>query len=146
MRILATLFFSFAVLSQQAAMASPAADSLGACLKDSTSGKDRKELARWIVVSISTHPEIRSFISINEETRTDANQRMASLITRLLTENCTAQARSAIAEGGQGFLDAFKPLGEVAMMELMSDRDVAAAVGAFNQFVDVKKLEAVLAK
>ncbi|MEX5748295.1 hypothetical protein [Massilia sp. X63] len=146
MRILATLLLSLAILSPHAAMASPASDALGNCLKDNTSGKDRKDLARWIFVSMSAHPEIRSMASINESVRTETNKQMADLVTRLLTVNCTAQTRAAAQEGGPSMLASFKSLGEVAMMELTSNPSVAESISAYVQFVDKKKVEEVLGK
>jgi hypothetical protein len=146
MRILTILFFFFAILAQQVAFASPQSDALGACLKDNTSGKDRKELARWMFIAMSAHPEIRALTTATEATRTEADQRMAALVTRLLTENCPAQMRAAIEKGSnQGMVDAFKSLGEVAMMELMSNPDVSASIGGYTQFIDKKKFDAVFA-
>ncbi|NNG22735.1 hypothetical protein [Telluria aromaticivorans] len=64
---------------------------------------------------------------------------MGALVTRLLTVNCAAQTRVAIqAAGGQGMASAFKSLGEVAMMELMSNQQVNEAVSADAEFVDKK--------
>ena len=144
MRILAPLFLGLALVLPQAAMASPASDALGNCLKDNTSGKDRKDLARWIFVSMSTHPEIRSMASITEAARTETNKGMADLVTRLLTVNCAAQTRAAGQEGPNSMLASFKSLGEVAMMELTSNPAVAESISAYVQFVDKKKVEAVL--
>ena len=146
MRIFKILFVSLALLSQQVAFAAPEADSLGICLKDNTSGKDRKELARWIFVALSVHPEIRSLTTATDETRREANQRMAALVTRLLTENCTDQTRVALAQnGGQGLVNAFRSLGEVATMELMTDKDVAASITGYTEFLDKKKFEQLIA-
>lgn len=39
---------------------------------------------------------------------------------------------------------AFKSLGEVAMMELMSNQQVNEALSAYAEFVDKKKVEEVL--
>ncbi|VXC64128.1 hypothetical protein [Massilia sp. 9I] len=144
MRILASLILSLAIVVPQAAMASPASDALGNCLKDNTSGKDRKDLARWIFVSMSAHPEIRSFAPVNEQIRTGTNKQMADLVTRLLTVNCAAQARAAGQEGPAGMLASFKSLGEVAMMELTSNPSVAESISAYVQFVDRKKIEEAL--
>ncbi|MFC0253243.1 hypothetical protein [Massilia consociata] len=147
MRILATLLLSLAILSPHAAMASPASDALGNCLKDNTSGKDRKDLARWIFVSMSTHPEIRTMANISESVRTDTDKQMADLFTRLLTVNCAAQTRAAAQQDGpNGMMSSFKSLGEVAMMELTSNPAVAQSITAYVQFVDKKKVEEVLGK
>lgn len=147
MRLLAILLLSFAVLSQQAAVASPSADALGTCLKDNTSGKDRKALARWIFLAMSAHPEIRSLTNATEAVRTEADKGTAALVTRLLTENCIVQTRAAVEkDGSQGMFNAFKSLGEVAMAELMQDPAVSASVSSYAQFLDKKKLGAIMQK
>ncbi len=147
MRIVPTIILSLAILAPCSAMASPATDALGNCLKDNTSGKDRKELARWIFLAMSAHPEIKSLTNATDATRTESNKGMAAIVTRLLADNCAAQTRAVVdKEGHQGMFNSFKALGEVAMMELMSNQDVAASVSAYAQFVDRKKMEAVLGK
>jgi len=144
MRILASLFLGFAILAPAAAMASPASDALGNCMRDNTNGKERKDLARWIWVSMSTHPDIRSMASISEPVRIETNKQMGELVTRLLTVNCAAQTRAVGKEGPQGLMASFKSLGEVAMMELTSNPSVSESITAYVQFVDRKKVEEVL--
>jgi hypothetical protein len=144
MRKLASLFLSLAILAPSAAMASPASDALGNCLRDNTSGKERKDLARWIWVSMSTHPDIRSMAAISEPVRIDTNKQMGELVTRLLTVNCAAQTRAAGQEGPQSVMASFKSLGEVAMLELTSNPSVGESITAYIQFVDRKKVEEVL--
>jgi hypothetical protein len=42
-------------------------------MADSSTGKDRKELARWIFVAMSSHPELKGLTTItpaDQETRT----------------------------------------------------------------------------
>lgn len=96
---------------------------------------------------MSAHPEIRSLSTANDAIRTESNKGMATLVTRLLADNCAAQTRAVVdKEGQQGMFNSFKALGEVAMMELMSNQEVSASVSAYAQFLDRKKLEAVLGK
>ena len=147
MRLLATACLCFAILSHQTAIAGPAVGNLSKCMKDSTNGKDRKDLVRWMFAAISSHPEIGSMGSISEAVKTDANKNMGGLITRLVTENCRAQTQAVIKEDGpQGMYQSFQALGEVAMMELAADPGVAAAFGTYTQYMDMKKVEAVLGK
>ena len=146
MRLFALVFVSLALVVQPA-MANTAPDPLSECLKDNTSGKDRKDLARWIFASMASHPDLRSLTAVADTTRLDANKQMGALVTRLLTVNCAAQTRLALQlSGGQGMATAFKSLGEVAMMELMSNPQVNEAVSAYAEFVDKKKMEEVLRK
>lgn len=147
MRFLSIALLCAGLLSQQAAVAGPAADTLATCLKDHTNGKDRKALVRWIFISVSAHPEIGDLTSISEPTRVDSNKYVADMITRLITESCPAQTRAVVKEdGGQGLMAAFKALGETASMELMTHPAVGASVGGYIQFLDKKKFDAVLGK
>ena len=129
------------------AHAGPHADTLGACLADHSTGKDRKDLARWMFASMSAHPDLRDISSAVEATRDQASQAVASLFTRLLTEPCRQQARAAAKhEGSQAFHAAFGSLGKLAMQELMTNREVHRTVTGFERFVDRRKLDAALAE
>ena len=127
------------------AMAATAVEALGACLADNTTGKDRKDMARWVFVGMATHPEIKSLSSATDADRVEMDKRLAALFSRLITENCPAQAKKAMEEGGtQGFGVAFSLIGQLAMQELMSDKSVAASFANFAQYLDKSKIEAVL--
>lgn len=146
MRILSLLLFSAAVLTQQVAVASPESDALANCLKDASTGKDRKELVRWTLIAMSAHPEMKGLATVDEATRKQADQQLAALMTRLLVDSCPEQARAAVAKGGpQDMMSSFRALGEVAMMELISNPEVMASFGSYTQYLDKKKFEAVLA-
>lgn len=122
------------------------ATSLQQCLADNTTGKDRKELARWIFAAMATHPEMRDLSNATELTRDRLSQSMGALLTRLLTENCAEQTRAAVTnEGSQGLEAAFGALGQLAMQELMTNKDVSAALSGFERFVDQKKIQATFA-
>lgn len=86
---------------------------LAQCLADSTSGKDRKELARWVFLA------------------------MAETVTRLLTVSCVGETRTAFKQGGSNAIQvAFQTLGQLAMQELMSNPNVGATMGAFERHID----------
>lgn len=143
--IAATALLCLATLAPLTAHAGPQADALSACLSDNTNGKERKDLARWVFLGMSAHPEIRSLTTADAKTRLESQKWMAALVTRLLSDNCAAQTKAAVAsEGSAGMQAAFRSLGELAMRELMSNGDVAAALSGYEQFLDRKKLEAAL--
>jgi hypothetical protein len=125
------------------ATAGPATDSLAACLADSTSGKDRKDLAKWVFTAMSAHPEIKEIVTVQEKDREQMDQVMATLLTRLITVNCLEQARKASKEdGSNGFKTAFAALGQLAMQELMTNSEVTKSIGAFEKYVDTSKFKA----
>ncbi len=141
-RVLALILFgSAAVASAQTPI-----QSLSQCLGDNTSGRERKELARWIFLGISAHPENRQFASQAARDATDVTDKaVAATFTRLLTQSCVTQARAATKEGGAAAIQAgFETLGRLAMQELMSDKEVSSRMSAFEKHFDRKKLNSAL--
>ncbi len=129
------------------AWAGPATDALSTCLTDSTTGKDRKELARWVYAGMSAHPEIRNLSKVTGEARDGFDRGMADILTRLLTESCNSEAARALEdEGATSFEIAFGSVGKLAMQELMSNPEVEAAFGGYEKYVDPAKFEAAFAR
>lgn len=126
------------------ASANQSAQRLGVCFNDSMTGHERKELAKWIFLGIATHSTIQPFANVTDQDRDDANRFLGALVTRLLTENCPAQAKAAFQDNGaKAFEHAFKVVGEVAMQELMTEPAVSASLGAFDRYLDLQKIEQV---
>lgn len=105
--LFAALLFFF-LLPAQAASGSEA---LSTCFADHTSGKQRKDLARWIFVAMSSHPEISDISHVSSQERDKSNRTMATLVMRLLTEDCTAETKAAMRDGSEGVSSSFKVLG-----------------------------------
>ncbi len=129
------------------ALASPATDAASSCLVDHTSGRDRKDLARWFVLAMSAHPEISTMLKVSPDMRDAANRQTGELFTRLIAVDCTAEMKAAIQSDGQAaFKAAFGKLGEVAVQELMADPNVAAAMGGVDHYVDSAKVKDALSR
>lgn len=127
------------------AAAQPAVDAFSKCLADHTTGKDRKDLARWIFVAMGAHPEMRAIAELAPTAPQESSKTAGELFTRLMVESCPDQARAAVqARGGAAIQAGFNVLGQLAMQELMSDREVAARMGLLEQYVDTAKLQSVL--
>ncbi len=125
--------------------AGPAADELAKCFGDNTSGKDRKDLARWIFLAMAAHPEMRDLTKFPESVATESSANLGKLFTRLIAESCPKQVQTLIrAEGGQALKVGFEFLGRLAMQELMSNPDVNVAVSGFEPYVDRAKVGPVL--
>lgn len=128
-------------IATTSAIAGPATDALGTCLSDNTTGKERKDLARWIFVGMSAHPDMQGLVNITEANREELNRMMASIITRLITENCKSQAKLAIEkEGAESFQDAFGAIGKLAMQELMSNPEVNSSFTNYSKYLDSNKI------
>jgi hypothetical protein len=133
-----------AVLATAAtAHAQPQADALGTCLADNTSGKDRKDLARWIFLSMAAHPEIKQYAGASASTAADESSRtIGALVTRLLTESCVNETRAVVKAGESAALEqAFQNLGQLAMQELMSDKSVHESMGLVARYLDQKRFQ-----
>ena len=145
MLIRKALAVAFATCIAFPAFAGPATDALGACLADNTSGKERKELARWIFVAVASHPDIQDISRVPPALRVETDRQIGQIVSRLLTQNCVAEARTAMkSEGSGAFKGAFSTLGQLAFQELMSNQDVAASLTGWEKYFDHQKFEAAM--
>ena len=133
-------------ISAAQAVAQPQVQTLSKCLADNTSGKDRKELARWIFLAMATHPDIKEHAASSVGSASEANARaMGTMFTRLLAESCAKETQALVSAAGPSSIQyAFQTLGQLAMQELMADKSVSGQMGMFERFVDQKKLAEVL--
>jgi hypothetical protein len=128
------------------AVASPASDAVGLCLTDSTTGKDRKDLARWIFLAMAAHPEIKDLANASASASEESSRKVAALLTRLIAESCPVQIQQLVrAEGPDSLRTAFEFLGKVAIHELTTNEEVNKSIQQFQRYLDRSKLEAVLA-
>ncbi|HET8870925.1 MAG TPA: hypothetical protein VFM48_10785 [Aquabacterium sp.] len=133
--------------SQPQPTSTQASEQLSNCFADNTTGKDRKELARWIFLSISIHPSIRDLSAADNQIRIEADKSMARIVSALFSERCTATMRDTLStEGSEGVSKAFRSLGELAMRELMTNPEVNASMGNYVQYLDKEKIEKALRK
>ena len=126
------------------ATAGPATEALSTCLADSTTGKDRKELAQWIFVAMAAHPDIKPLSAVSAATREELDKNFARLATKLLTDSCSKQAKLAIAsEGNASFEASFNVLGKLAMQELTSNPSVSASFSNYTKYLDRSKIDTI---
>ena len=127
-----TLLVTVALLSMPTlALAQPQADALGACLADNTTGKDRKDLAKWIFLGMAAHPDIKQYAVPTTSAATEEIARtVAALVTRLLTESCANETR-AVARRPRRLR--WLRLGQVAMLELIRQGDWLTRCSSYHQ-------------
>lgn len=124
------------------ALAANEVDALTACFADNTTGKDRRDLARWVFISMAAHPAMHDIANVSPEAREEAERAAGQLYTRLLTESCAPQALAAIRSGDREALGrSVEFLGKLAMQELATNKDVAAGFAGVQRYIDRKKLE-----
>lgn len=139
-RTLLAIIIGSATLASSA-IAGPATEALGTCLSDNTTGKERKDLAKWVFIGMSAHPDMQGLSNITDANREDADRMLASIVTRLMTENCRSQAKAAMEkEGAASFQSAFAAIGKLAMQELMSDPKVHASFTNYSKYLDSNKI------
>ena len=139
--IFLTISLLFGTMFSLSIYAGPATNEFGVCLTDSLTGKERKNLAKWIYFAIAAHPEITQYSKITESSRDDTNQYVGKLVTRLMTDDCPKQASAAIKEGGSKAIEhAFGLVGQVAMQELMADKNVSGSISGFEKYLDQEKI------
>lgn len=128
-----------------AAFASSTVESASTCLTDSTSGRDRKDLVKWIYLAMSKHPEIRGSSASAAKDDEESNRRVGQLFTRLVADDCPAQIKAMVSEHGADSLSlAFEVLGRVAMQELMAHPDVTSAFSGLEKYTDQDRIQPVL--
>lgn len=135
------------IISVSPAIGGSATDALTTCVADNTTGKDRKDLAQWVFVALTAHPEIQPFSNVTEANRDELDKRMAALSTKLITESCRTEARAAIEkEGSESFKTAFGVLGQLAMQELMSNPSVNLSFSRYTKYIDKDKFDSAITK
>lgn len=141
-KILCALSVCSALILPVAGYSAQEAQQLGACLTDALTGKERKDLAKWIFFSMSTHSSITNYTNIPADDVETSNKQMGALITRLLTDDCPENARAAMnTEGSKAFEYAFGIVGQVAMQELMTEQSVSAALAQYEKHLNQQKLQ-----
>ena len=132
------------LISSEMVSASEEALQLGTCLTDSLNGKERKNLAKWIFLGMSSHSLIKPYSNVSESDFDHSNKFVGELVTRLLTEDCPEQAKAAVkVNGAAAFEQAFEIVGQVAMQELMTEPSVGQSLGAFEKYLDQEKINNV---
>ncbi len=121
-----------------------AAQQLGVCLTDSVTGKELKNIAKWIFLVMSVHPDMSMYAQVPDDSRNQTEQFVASVYTRLMAEDCPQETKAAWQAGGYVAIEvAFNLLGQAAGQELMLNGDVNAALSRFEKYLDREKLDTI---
>jgi hypothetical protein len=127
------------------AFAAAATESMGNCMSDAMSGKERKQMVQWVFMTIAAHPDMKRFSNMTEQDQIDTDKTMAALFTRLVTVDCVEQVKQATKQDGpQAFRGAFEIIGRLAMQDLMANKDVTASMTSFQKYLDKDKFREAL--
>jgi hypothetical protein len=119
-------------------VAHSAGDPLAACLSQHTSAADRQAMARWVFVTMSSHPDLTPYASAQATQDAQRIQgQMAQTLTRLVTENCARETKQALRQGGPASIQsAFTTVARQALTELMSHPNVTAQLSGTVAQID----------
>lgn len=135
-RLLSVAAFAL-LLGVQGAYAGVYTDDLSKCLVKNSTNDDKVTLVQWMFSAISLHPAVRPFSSFTPAQRDHLNEQTADLFSRLLTVDCRKQAIDALKyEGSAALGSSFQVLGQVAARSLMTDPDVAKAMGGVGSYFE----------
>ena len=128
-------------LAAPQARSGEAATALSQCLTASVTPDDKRTLVRWIFSAIAAHPHVKELSAIDDGKREALETAGAQVFERLIAQDCTAQSRAAIvSEGTDGFAEAFKTLGEVAMGGAVEDPQVQAVMSRLGERLDTQRI------
>jgi hypothetical protein len=120
-------------------------DDLSRCLVESSTSSDKLTLVKWIFTAISLHPGVKAIASVSAKQLDNANKEAADIFVKLVTQTCKDQTVKAIKYEGQiAIQSSFGVLGQVAMMELLSNPEVAAGMAGLQKYMDAEKIKSAL--
>ncbi len=116
------------------------------CMVDTLNGKERKNLARWIFLSMTAHPVIKPYSSASSKDIKESDQYIGKLITRLLTDDCPNELKVANKSDPQAVEKAFQLVGKIAMQEIMTNQETMDALTNYIKYADQEKINKVLSE
>lgn len=125
--------------------AAPHTDRMAQCLVQKTTAEDRVNLMKWVFSAMAAHPSLKTVSNLSPQQMQSYDKNIADLVMRLFTVDCKNELQVAIREDGPSAIErGFGILGEVAMMEMMQNPQVAQRMQNFSKYLDDKKLSEVL--
>ena len=113
------------------AAASPATDTFGKCLVESSTGKDRIIVMQWFFAVLSVNPNVQTYAAATPEQRQAIARQAAGVLQRLVLTDCRTEAVAAIkSDGSHGIQTSFEVFGRMAATELITDPAVQKEMNA----------------
>ena len=144
-RIVAALALTLAVAAAGAAQAGPYADEASKCLVSKMTDADRTTVGVWMFEEMSANPALKPLANVTDAQRADSRKAVAAIVQRLITDDCRTQAAAALRNEGGGVLQRpFWDIAQASIATLARDPAVIANVSQVGQYLDVKKLAAIM--
>lgn len=110
---------------------------LGECMAQETTGADREHFAKWIFSVLSQHPIVSENASFGDVEKELINRKTALLMTRLIGEDCAAEARASYNAGGvNAIATAYRVMGRVAVQELFRNDSVVTYGRKYWEYIE----------
>ena len=120
-------------------------NALNRCFANSTTGKDRTDLARLFFTAMAQHPDMSDLSSIQADKKEAILKSGGLIYTRLLGDVCSKELGAAVKNEGESAVRAsYEFLGRLAMQELMANPSVADSISGMEKYVDSKKINAAI--
>lgn len=107
----------------------------------STTATDKTAALQWTFVALSAHPDLKHLSQVTPEQKQALDQKLATVLQRILVEQCSAQTKAVIqAEGIQAVGDSFQELGQITGEEILKNPEVKGQLQGVLRYVDLNKL------
>ena len=139
---LLTFLISATLLSvTQVTLAGPTVNQLSDCLMKSTTATDKTTVLQWTFVALGNHPDLKAFSNVTASQKEALDKNLATVLQRILVEQCSAQTKAVIAaEGVQAVGDSFQELGRITGEEILENPEVKSQLKGVLRYVDLNKL------
>ena len=146
--ILCAVLLAASGAGAQAHAAEATSTALATCLSTSANAADRTALVQAIFTAVVAHPDLASIATVDATRRDAISAGGARVLQRLVAQNCKAQARAVLADGGlDGVRDALGELGQQALAVFTGHPKVQAGMADVLRHVDAGAvLEALLSR
>ena len=148
-KVIKFIICTFLLISatNKAVNAGPYTDTFGKCIIKSTTQIEKDQLIQWMFIAVSDHQILKSVVDLSEGVKTTADKQTAKIVMRLFTVACKTELKDAVKfEGQNAVRDAFELLGKVSMGAIMTDQNVIKALGRYVKFMEMEKIESLMAE
>jgi hypothetical protein len=92
-------------------------------------------------VALGNHPDLKAFSNVTASQKEALDKNLATVLQRILVEQCSAQTKAVIAaEGVQAVGDSFQELGRITGEEILENPEVKSQLKGVLRYVDLNKL------
>ena len=129
------LFFLFGFINSS--FADSYSNKFANCLTQNTTERDKVILVRWVFSAVAQHSALETEFQISKEKINSYEIAVADYMQYVLGTICYEETKNVLNyEGEEAFLKAFELLGEVAMVSMIEDPNVANALENYIEHID----------